>query len=160
MATAYSDFATAQLAGRTDQSQAPNLRQFGGNVHHLDVKISAYTAATATPLYLARLPAGARLLTNLCSVDYGDPGDALTGSIGYYTANVDTPVLVDVDYFGTALALGSAAGRKNFSEAGTIGDALLTPVQFTTDVWIVVTWTTATTAVSHAQTWHLAYTLA
>lgn len=160
MANAYTDFATLQLAGRTDESQSPNLKQYGGNVKHIDVKISDYTAATSTPLYLARLPAGARLLTNLCSVDYGDPGDALAGSIGYYTANTDTPALVDVDYFGTALALGSAAGRKNFTEAGTIGDALLTPVQFTTDVWIVVTWTTATNAVSHAQNWHLVYTLA
>jgi hypothetical protein len=62
--------------------------------------------------------------------------------------------------FGTALALGAAAGRKGFVEAGTLGVALITPIQFTTDVWIVATWTTATVAVSHTQTWHLAYTLA
>ena len=160
MANAYTDFATLQLAARTDISQAPNHKQYGGNVKQIDVKISSYTAATSTPLYLARLPAGARLLTNLCSVDYTDPGDALTGSIGYYTADTDTPALVDVDYFGTALALGNAAGRKNFTEAGTIGDALLTPVTFPYDVWIVVTWTTVTAAASHSQNWHLVYSLA
>jgi hypothetical protein len=90
-------------------------------------------------------------------VDYGDPGAACTGSIGYFTT-ADTPVVVDVDAFGTDLALGSAAGRKFFSEA-TIGVDFLNPVTFTTDVWIVVTWTTVTTAVSHQQTWNLAYTL-
>lgn len=160
MSNVFTDFATLQNAARTDMSQGPNLRQAGGNLHFLNVTKTAYTAATADPLYIARLPKGAILVPSLCSVDYGDPGDALTGNIGYFTAQVDTPVVVDVDAFGTALALGGAAGRKNFTEAGTAGVALLTPIQFTTDVWIVATWTTATTAVSHTQTWHLAYTLA
>ena len=158
MASVYTDLATAQLAGLTNGADRPSLPSYGGKVFHLDVKKTAYTGATADPLFLALLPKGARLLPNLCSVDYGDPGDALTGSIGYYN-NDATPTVVDVDYFGTALALGNAAGRKEFSEAGTKGDAFLTPVVFTEDTWIVVTWTTATSAVSHAQTWHLAYTL-
>jgi hypothetical protein len=159
MANVFSDFATLQLAAVTDQSQAPNLKQYGGNLKFVQVRKTAYTAATADPLYLIRLPKGARLIPQLCSVDYGDPGDACTGSIGYFT-DAETPVVVDVDAFGTALALGNAAGRKFFSEAGTIGVDFLTPVSFDQDVWIVVTWTTVTSGVSHTETWNLAYTLA
>lgn len=159
MANVFSDFGTLQLAAVSDISQAPNLKSYGGNLKFVQVRKTGYTAATADPLYLVRLPKGARLIPQLCSVDYGDPGDALTGSIGYFT-DAETPVVVDVDAFGTALALGSAAGRKFFSEAGTIGVDFLTPASFTQDVWIVVTWTTATVAVSHTQTWNLAYELA
>jgi hypothetical protein len=159
MANVFSDFGTLQLAAVSDISQAPNLKSYGGNLKFVQVRKTSYTAATADPLYLVRLPKGARLIPQLCSVDYGDPGDALTGSIGYFT-DAETPVVVDVDAFGTALALGSAAGRKFFSEAGTIGVDFLTPVSFAADVWIVVTWTTATVAVSHTQTWNLAYELA
>lgn len=159
MANVFSDFATSQLAAVSDMSQAPNLKQYGGNLHFVQVSKTSYTAETAVPLYLIRLPKGSRLIPQLCSVDYGDPGDACTGSIGYFT-DAETPVVVDVDAFGTALALGNAAGRKFFSEAGTIGVDFLTPVSFDQDVWIVVTWTTVTSGVSHTETWNLAYTLA
>lgn len=159
MANVFSDFATLQLAAVSDISQAPNSKQYGGNVQWRQVRKPDYTAATADPLFLIRLPKGSRLCPQLCSVDYGDPGDACTGSIGYFT-DADTPVVVDVDAFGTALALGSAAGRKEFSEAGTKGVDFLTPVTFDQDVWIVVTWTTVTSGVSHTQCWNLAYTLA
>lgn len=159
MANVFSDFATSQLAAVSDMSQAPNLKQYGGNLHFVQVRKTSYTAETAVPLYLIRLPKGSRLIPQLCSVDYGDPGDACTGSIGYFT-DAETPVVVDVDAFGTALALGNAAGRKFFSEAGTIGVDFLTPVSFDQDVWIVVTWTTVTSGVSHTETWNLAYTLA
>ena len=159
MANVFSDFATSQLAAVSDMSQAPNLKQYGGNLHFVQVRKTSYTADTAVPLYLIRLPKGSRLIPQHCSVDYGDPGDACTGSIGYFT-DAETPVVVDVDAFGTALALGNAAGRKFFSEAGTIGVDFLTPVSFDQDVWIVVTWTTVTSGVSHTQTWNLAYTLA
>ena len=158
MANVFTTFATAQNSASTDSSAAPNLKQAGGNLHFLQVTKTGYTAATADPLYLCRLPKGARLIPQLCSVDYGDPGAACTGSIGYFTT-ADTPVVVDVDAFGTDLALGSAAGRKFFSEATTIGVDFLNPVTFTTDVWIVVTWTTVTSGVSHTQNWNLAYTL-
>ena len=159
MANVFSDFATLQLAAVSDMSQAPNLKQYGGNLHFVQVRKTSYTADTAVPLYLIRLPKGSRLIPQHCSVDYSDPGDACTGSIGYFT-DAETPVVVDVDAFGTALALGNAAGRKFFSEAGTIGVDFLTPVSFDQDVWIVVTWTTVTSGASHTQTWNLAYTLA
>lgn len=159
MANVFSDFATSQLAAVSDMSQAPNLKQYGGNLKFVQVRKTSYTAATADPLYLIRLPKGSRLIPQLCSVDYGDPGDACVCSIGYFT-DAETPVVVDVDAFGTALDLGSAAGRKFFSEAGTIGVDFLTPVSFDQDVWIVVTWTTVTSGVSHTETWNLAYTLA
>jgi hypothetical protein len=159
MANVFSNLATAQNTAVTNGADRPSLPTYGGTLHFAQVQKTAYTAATADPLYLMRLPKGARLIPQLCSVDYGDPGDACTGSIGYFTT-AETPVVVDVDAFGTALALGSAAGRKEFSEAGTKGVDFLTPVTFTTDVWIVVTWTTVTSGVSHAQNWNLAYTLA
>jgi hypothetical protein len=158
MANVYTTFATDQLAARTDGSERPTLPLNGGNLHFLQVT-KTFVAATADPLYLARLPKGARLIPQLCSVDYEDPGAACVASIGYFTS-ADTPVVVDVDAFGTALDLGAAAGRKSFSEAGTIGVNFLTPVTFDADAWIVVTFTTTTTAISHKETWNLAYTLA
>lgn len=161
MANTFSDYGTLQLAARTDQSQAPNLKQYGGNMRHIDVKFSSITPTTSDVLFIARLPAGARLCPELCSVDYTAPSStAFTGKIGYYTAATDTPAAVADSAFGAALALGTAAGRKLFSEAGTKGAAFNTPVQFTTDVWITFTPTTVTSGSSHDETWHLVYTLA
>jgi hypothetical protein len=154
MGNIYTDLATAQKDALTDLSKAPNLRSYGGDVRHIDVVITA-TGATADPVYLARLPKGARLLPQLCSVDFEDPGDALTGKIGH----IYDDGTGDDDAYGAALALGNAAGRKEFSEAGTKGAAFLAPVTLAKDAWIYVTWTTATSAVSAKQTWHLAYTL-
>jgi hypothetical protein len=150
MATTYTSFAEAQNKALSDYSEAPNLRQNGGTVHHLDVTVTQ-VGATANPLYLARLPKGARLLPQLCSVDYADPGDALTCKIGDEA---------DDDRYGALLALGGAAGRKRFDEATTKGDAFLNPHTLVDDAWIIATFTTATNAVSAQQTWHLAYTLA
>lgn len=159
MANVFSDFATLQNSAMLDQSAAPNRKQYGGNLHVLQVAKTSYTGATADPLYLARLPKGARLIPQLCSVDYGDPGDALTGKIGLFT-DADTPAAIDDDAFGSGLALGNAAGRKAFTEAGTVGANILTPATLDQDAWLVVTWTTATSAVSHTQVWTIAYTLA
>lgn len=158
MANVYTDFATSQLAALTDMSQAPNLRRYGGNVHRLDVSITT-NPATNTPVYLARLPKGARLLPDLCSVDYADPTSttgAVTGKVGH----IYDDATGDDDAYGAALALGDAAGRKGFSEAGTKGAAFTSPVSFTDDAWIYVTWTTVTNGQSFASVWHLAYTLA
>lgn len=160
MANIFSDLGAAQLAGLTNGADRPSLPSYGGKVYHLDVK-KTFNPSTSDPLYLALLPKGARLLPNLCSVDYGDPTSstgALTGKVGYFT-NDTTPVAIDDDYFGAGLALGDAAGRKEFSEAGTKGAAFLTPVTFTEDSWIVFTPTTVTNGQSHDETWHLAYTL-
>jgi hypothetical protein len=158
MANVFTPFATAQNSASSDASAAPNLRLNGGNLHLIQIPITAYTAATADPLYIYRLPKGARIIPQLCQVDYGDPGDALTGSIGLFTTDA-TPVVIDVDAFGSALALGNAAGRKAFSEAGTKGDNFLTPLSLSQDSWLVATWTTATVPVPHAQNWTIAYTL-
>jgi hypothetical protein len=79
-------------------------------------------------------------------------------------ASVGSPLnafaAIDDDVYGAGLALGNAAGRKAFTEAGTVGAGILTPAALTQDAWIVVTWTTATSAASHTQVWTLAYTLA
>lgn len=157
MANIFSDYGAAQLAGTTNGADRPTLSDYGGKVFQVDVS-KTFVPATADPLYLVRLPKGAKLLADQCSVDYEDPGAACVCNIGYFTT-ADTPVVVDVDAYATALDLGSAAGHKAFSEAGTRGVALLTPVTFTDDSWVVVTFTTTTTAISGKQTWHLVYTL-
>lgn len=150
MANKYTDFGTKQLAAESDISQAPNVRNYGGDVRYLDVEIAVAALTTSDVIYLAKLPKGARLIPALCSVDYGDPGDALTGNVGDE---------VDVDRYGAALALGNAAGRKAFSEAGTKGDAFLNPYVFTEETWVTFTPTTVTSLATHDQVWHLAYTL-
>lgn len=157
MASVYTDLATSQLAARTDYSQAPNAKQYGGTLRFLQCSKTGYTAATADPLYVCRLPKGARLIPQLCSIDYGDPGDACTGKIGYFSAG-DTPAALDDDAYTSSLALGGSAGRIAF-DGGTEGSAFLTPVQFSQDVWIVCTWTTVTNGASHTQTWNIAYTV-
>jgi hypothetical protein len=150
MANYYTTYATSQNSALTDQSASPNVRQNGGTVQHIDVTVALTALTTSDVLYLFKLPAGARLLPNLCSVDYGDPGDALTGNIGDEA---------DTDRYGAALALGNAAGRKEFSEAGTKGAAFLTPFTQTGASWLTFTPTTVTSFAAHTQTWHLAYTL-
>lgn len=159
MANVFTDFATLQASAVSDMSQAPNVKQYGGNLKTLQVRMTGYTAATADPLFIARLPKGARLIPQLCSVDYGDPGDALTGKIGTFTVAA-TPVAIDDDVFGASLALGSAAGRKAFTEAGTVGAGILAPANLDQDAWLVATWTTATVAISHTQVWTIVYDLA
>lgn len=154
MPLVYTSFATSQLAALSDMSEAPNLKQAGGTLRIVEVSKTAYTAATADPLYLVRLPKGARVIPQLCSVDHGDPGDACTGTVGY----IYDDGTGDADAYATALALGGSAGSEPFSS--TAGAASLTPVTLTDDAWVYVTWGTVTNGASHTQTWHIAYTLA
>jgi hypothetical protein len=153
MANVYTTFATSQLAALTDGSERPTLRNAGGNLHLIDVTKTSYTAATADPLYLVRLPRGARVIPQLCTVDHGDPGDACTGTVGY----IYDDGTGDADGYATGIALGGAAGSEPFST--TAGAASLTPVTLTADAWVYVTWGTVTNGISHSQTWHIAYTL-
>lgn len=148
MANYYTTYATSQNSALTDQSAAPNFRQAGGSVVHVDVTVALTALTTSDVLYLYKLPAGARLLPNLCSVDYGDPGDALTGNVGDEA---------DTDRYAASLAFGNAAGRKEFSE--NKGAAFLTPFTQTGASWLTFTPTTVTSFAAHTQTWHLAYTL-
>lgn len=155
MAEALTDFATLQESALTDASAAPNLKAYGGELKFINVKIVDANPSASDTLKIVRLPKGARVVPALCSVDYEDPGDALTGDIGY----IYDDETGDQDGFGTSLALGNAAGRKEFSEAGTKGAAFLTPVKFTDDAWIYATWDTVTNGAAHDQTWNIAYTL-
>jgi hypothetical protein len=150
MANKYTDLATGQFAAESDFSEAPSLRVYGGDVRYVDVEIAVTALTTSDVIYLAKLPKGARLIPALCSVDYGDPGDALTGKIGDEN---------DDDRYGAALALGGTAGRKELSEAGTKGDAFLNPYRFPKELWVSFTPTTVTNLATHDQVWHLAYTL-
>ena len=155
MAQYSTDLATAQAAAFTDLSQAANLKQFGGRVFYLDVKISALTPAANDTLYLVRIPKNARLIPELCSVDYTAPSTtAATCSIGHiYDDGSGSSTSI-----ASALALGTAAGRKNITDSGTLGGVFTTPIQFTDDAWLYLTWTTVTGGSSHNETWHLAYT--
>lgn len=160
MANVFTVFGQSQYNARDDLSQAPNIKQNGGKVFALDLTVTAYTASTSNPLFLCKLPAGARLLGHKCSVTYSAPSTtACTVEVGYYTADTDTPVVVDPACFGSSLALGTSAGHLTLTAAGTLGTALLTPFQFATDSWIVVTPTTVTGGSSHSETWHIEYTL-
>jgi hypothetical protein len=150
MASLYTDLATAQLAAESDYSEAPNLRSYGGDLRYVHVEVALTALTTSDTLYLAKLPKGARLVPELSSVDYGDPGDACTGKVGDEN---------DDDRYGAALALGNAAGRKGLAEAGTKGDAFHNPYKFTEELWVTFIPTTVTSFAAHTQTWHLAYTL-
>jgi hypothetical protein len=152
MALVYTSFGTDQLAALTDGSERPTLTLNGGSLHLVDVSKTSYTAATADPLYLVRLPKGARVIPQLCSVDHGDPGDACTGTVGY----IYDDGTGDADGYATAIALGGSAGSEPFST--TAGAASLTPVTLAADAWVYVTWGTVTNGASHTQTWHIAYT--
>lgn len=153
MANVYTTFASSQYDALSDMSQAPNLRQAGGNLHLIQVTKTSYTAATADPLYLVRLPKGARVIPHLCMVDHGDPGDACTGDVGY----IYDDGTGDADGYANDIALGNAAGYESFSAYA--GAAAITPVTLTDDAWIYVTWGTVTNGASHTQTWTIAYTL-
>lgn len=153
MADFFTDLGTLQNSAAADTSKAPNLRSYGGNLHEVDVKISVGAGiTTADVIKLMKLPIGARIIPALCSVDYGLP--AATA----WTAKVGDEL--DDDRYGAALALGTAAGRKEFIDAGTKGVGFLTPYKTVASIWVIVTPTTLTAQAAHDQTWHIVYTLA
>ena len=154
MANVYTTFATDQLAALTDGSERPTLPLNGGNVHTVQVTKTALTGATADPLYLVRLPKGARVIQNGCSVDHGAASStALTGKVGYIYDDASG----SSDAYATGLALGTTAGAKQFhAYPGTANTA---PVTLTAPAWVYVTWTTATGPSSHTETWTITYTL-
>ena len=152
MANVYTTFATDQLAALTDGSERPTLPLNGGNVHTVLVT-KTFTAATADPLYLVRLPKGARVIRSQCMVDFEDPGASLIGNVGY----IYDDGTGDADGYATALDLGSAAGSKQFHNF--FGAAYTAPVALANPAWVYVTWTTATTPIPHTETWTISYTL-
>ena len=155
MANVYTTFATDQLAALADGSERPTIPLNGGNVHTVQVTRTAYTAATADPLYLVRLPKGARVIPNSCSVDHGVAAStALTGDVGYIYDDGTGAAAAYADN----LALGTSAGAKQFH--GFPGTANTAPVTLTAPAWVYVTWGTATGAASHTQLWTITYTLA
>ena len=157
MANVYTTFATDQLAALTDGSERPTLPLNGGNLHTVQVTRTAYTPATADPLYLVRLPKGARIIPNGCSVDYTDPatsGGAVTGDVGYIYDDGTGAAAAYADN----IALGEAAGSKQFH--GFPGTANTAPVTLTAPAWVYVTWGTITNVSSQTQVWTITYTRA
>jgi hypothetical protein len=153
MANVYTTFATDQLAALTDGSERPTLPLNGGNVHTVQVTRTAYTPANADPLYLVRLPKGARVIANGCSVDHGIASStSLTGDVGYiYDDGTGS-----ANAYANDISLGTAAGAKQFH--GAVGSANTAPVTLAAPAWIYVTWT-ASGAASHTQLWTITYTL-
>ena len=168
MANVYTTFATEQLAALSDGSERPTLPLNGGNVHTVQVTRGAtsstsntYTAATADPLYLVRLPKGARVIANSCAVDFTSPGTGgnLTGNVGYiYDDGTGSAAA-----YASGLQLAGAATQVNAAKQfhGNIGTGGVAPVTLTAPAWVYVTWTaTATGPVAHTETWTITYTLA
>jgi hypothetical protein len=156
MPNVYTTFATDQLAALTDGSERPTLPLNGGNVHTVQVTRTAYTPATADPLYLVRLPKGARVIANNCAVDFTDPattGGAVTGDVGYIYDDGTGAVAAYADN----IALGEAAGSKQFH--GFPGTASTAPVTLANSAWVYVTWGTITNVSAHTQVWTITYTL-
>lgn len=154
MATVYTSFAQAQVDAALNGADRPTLPSNGGNLHCVNVSKTGYTAATQDPLYLVKLPKGARIIPQLCSIDHGDAGTECIGTVGY----IYDDGTGDADGYATALTLGGSAGSEPFSTSA--GAAALTPVTLTDDAWVYATWTTVTSGASHTQTWNLVYTLA
>lgn len=69
MATYDSSLYTAQAAALTDYSQAPNLKQAGGNLHILHAQVTLPSSAVNDEvLNLAYLPPGAKVIPALSKV--------------------------------------------------------------------------------------------
>ena len=60
MANVYTTFAQAQVDAGLNGAERPTLPSNGGNLHCVNVSKTSYTAATADPLYLVKLPKGSR----------------------------------------------------------------------------------------------------
>jgi hypothetical protein len=160
MANVYTTFATEQLAATLDGSERPTETLSGGSVNTIQVTrtYAASQAATADPLFLVRLPKGARVIRNACCVDHEATGtsNALTGNVGY----IYDDGTGDADAYALNLALGATAGTKQFHAYNTT--AYTAPVTLAAPAWVYVTWGTVThtTPTAHTQTWTISYTLA
>jgi hypothetical protein len=159
MANVYTTFATEQLAALSDGSERPTLPLNGGNVHTIQVTKTSLTAATADPVYLVRLPKGARVLASNCSVDFGSVGASgtLTGKVGYIYDDASG----SSDAYASGLTLAYSANPSVKQLHGNVGTGGLTPVTFTAPAWVYVTWTSLPTSpAAHTQVWTISYTLA
>lgn len=138
MATLYTDKSALQLPAEAADTwtRDPGVEQTG-NVLYMEA-IFLVTAATATAdvINIAKLPANARLIPELCKVVREDPGTTFgIAKIG------DTPVVTgaftaDDDRYSTAIDI-AAAGTSDFAYAAQA--AGLTGFTLPAPAWITAT---------------------
>jgi hypothetical protein len=145
MATLYTDRSATQLpaAGADTWSREPGI-EATGNVLYME---AIYTLTSGTDeasgdvIRIAKLPANARLLPELCKIVRNDPGSAFNiATIG------DEPVVSgaftgDADRYSTAIDI-SAAGTSDFAYAAQ--PAGLAGYTLPADAWITATLGTIT----------------
>ena len=145
MATLYTDKSALQLPAEAADTwtRDPGV-EATGNILYMEA-IYTLTAGTdetsGDVLRIAKLPANARLIPELCKIVRNDPGTAFNiATIG------DTPVVTgaftaDADRYSTAIDI-SAAGTSDFAYAAQA--AGLTGFTLPADAWITATLGTVT----------------
>jgi hypothetical protein len=129
MANFDSALYTAQAAAVSDYSSAPNLKDYGGNVHYLHASITL-TAATADAdlLRIGYLPTGAKVVPAASKAQcHADPGTTLVLDVG---------ISSDVDLFADGIVL-SAGGAIAFDS--TVCLQAKTPVTLSANTLVYAT---------------------
>lgn len=154
MANTNSDIYASQLAAINDFSQAPNLKEYGGQLHIAHAKITLPSGvADADTFGLVSLPPGSKVIPHLSKVQCSaDPGTTLVLDIG----TSDNP-----DAFADGIAL-SAGGAIAFDSGSTVTAQAVTPAKLTDETLIYATVPTSgasTVTAGVTLTFFIAYTL-
>jgi len=106
MATFRTALITAQIAALTNLAAKANSPQSGRDLKVARVRYplaGTETNATSDIIEVLKLPPGAIVLPELCSITCDDPGTTLTGTLGFKDATETT----DPDAFSSAMTLSS-----------------------------------------------------
>ena len=136
MATTYSDQAALQNDPKMG-NRAASIQTSGALLVADVVYTLTGSEAADDLLNLVKLPAGARAITPLSSVEAENPGTALVIDIG------DDDATADEDRYSDGLTL-SSGGRVEFSAGGTVAAAELAGHTLTQASWIQAKVKTAT----------------
>jgi hypothetical protein len=150
MATYDSSLYTAQAAALTDYSQAPNLKQAGGNLHILHAQVTLPSVLDSDDdIRIGYLPPTAKVIPALCKVHASaTPTNAIS-------LNVGTPTTADVFAKGIAIGTSSVAGVAFDSSNNA-----LTPTKLAANTPVIAKATADVTVGSgKALTFFIAYTL-
>lgn len=150
-----SPFYTAQANALTDYSQAPNLKDYGGNLHVLHAKVPLAKAGNTDILRLAILPPNAKVISTQSKVIISHaPGLTLTLDVG-------TEAVPD-QYAKTLVA--TNAGSVAFDSVHNVTGQAVTPVKSAVATLICARVNTAVdasvaTGSAATATFFIAYTL-
>ena len=153
MANFDSELYTAQVAGISDLSQAPNLKDYGGSlkVAHGKVTLTGSTA-DADLMRICYLPPSAKVIPSLSKVQCSaDPGTTLV---------IDVGISTNTDLFADGIVL-SSGGSVSFDS--TVCDQAVTPTKLTAETLVYATIPTSgasTITNGTTLTFWIAYTLA